>query len=53
LQLRVFRLGFLQDGDVEVGVFPECQEILIRGPGDTITGFYVDSSGVYHGFVRR
>jgi hypothetical protein len=25
LQLRVFRLGFLQDGDVGVGVFPEAQ----------------------------
>jgi hypothetical protein len=23
LQLRVLRLGFLQDGDVGVGVFPE------------------------------
>ena len=24
LQLRVLRLGFLQDGDVGVGVFPEA-----------------------------
>ena len=31
LQLRVLRLGFLQDGDVGVGVFPERQEILIGG----------------------
>src|SRR3974377_933963 len=29
LQLRVFRFGLLQDGDVGVGVFPECEEILI------------------------
>jgi hypothetical protein len=27
LQLRVLRLGFLQDGDVGVGVFPEGEEI--------------------------
>jgi len=29
LQLRVFCLGFLQDGDVGVGVFPEGKEILV------------------------
>jgi len=29
LQLRVLRLGLLQDGDVGVGVFPERQKILI------------------------
>ena len=29
LQLRVLGLGFLQDGDVRVGVFPQCEEILI------------------------
>src|SRR5213592_2459198 len=33
LQLRVLRLGFLQDGDVGVGVFPEGEEILIGGAG--------------------
>jgi len=33
LQLRVLRLGLLQDGDVGVGVFPEREEILIElGP---------------------
>jgi len=32
-QLCVFRLGFLQDGDVAIGVFPECEEILIGGAG--------------------
>ena len=33
LQLRVLRVGFLQDGDVGIGVFPEGEEILIRGAG--------------------
>jgi hypothetical protein len=33
LQLRVLRLGLLQDGDVGVGVFPERKEILIGGAG--------------------
>ena len=31
LQLRVLRLGLLQDGDVGVGVFPEGEEILVGG----------------------
>jgi hypothetical protein len=31
LQLRVLRLGFLQDRDVGVGVFPEGEEILVSG----------------------
>ena len=30
LQLCVLGLGFLQDGDVGVGVFPEGEEVLIR-----------------------
>src|ERR1035437_8882167 len=29
LQLRVFRLGLLQDGHVGIGIFPESEEILI------------------------
>src|SRR5215470_9680372 len=33
LQFRVLGLGLLQDGDVGVGVFPQRQEILIRGAG--------------------
>ena len=33
LQLRVLRLGFFQDGDVGVGVFPEGEEILIGFSG--------------------
>jgi hypothetical protein len=28
LQLRVLRLGLLQDGNVRVGVFPEGEEVL-------------------------
>ncbi len=32
-QLCVLHLGFLQDGDVGVGVFPAREEILIGRPG--------------------
>ena len=42
LQLRVVRLGFFQDGDVRVGVFPEGQEVVVGGErplcGDRIIG---------------
>ena len=31
LQLRVLRLGFLKDGDIGVGVFPESKEIFVGG----------------------
>jgi hypothetical protein len=27
------RLGLLEDGDVRIGVFRKCEEILIGGPG--------------------
>src|ERR1019366_10352785 len=33
LQLRVFRLGLLQDGHVGIGVFPESKEIPIGRAG--------------------
>src|SRR5262249_21332551 len=33
LQLRVLGLGFLRDGDVGVGVFPQVEQILIGGVG--------------------
>src|SRR5580693_4712587 len=33
LKLRVLCLGFLQDGDVGVGVFPEGEEIFVGGAG--------------------
>jgi hypothetical protein len=39
LQLRILRLGLLQDGDVNVGILPEGEEILIRRLGfDSVTG---------------
>jgi len=28
LQLRILRLGFFEDGDVGIGVFPEGEELL-------------------------
>ena len=31
LQLRVFRFGFLQDGNARVGVFPQREEIFVVG----------------------
>ena len=33
LQLRVFRLGIFQDGDVRVGVLPKREEILVSSAG--------------------
>src|ERR1700689_5332649 len=39
LQLGVLRLGFLQDGDVGVGVFPEREEVLICSAGFGASGF--------------
>jgi hypothetical protein len=33
LKLHKFRFGFLQDGDVWVGVFPKREEILILSAG--------------------
>jgi hypothetical protein len=32
LQLRILRFGLLQDGNVQVGVFPEGEEVLICRP---------------------
>jgi hypothetical protein len=31
LQLRVLRLGLLQDRDIRVGILPECEEIFVSG----------------------
>jgi len=31
LQLRVLRFGLFQDWDVGVGIFPEGEEVLVRG----------------------
>ena len=33
LELRVLGLGLLQDGNLRVGIFPECEEILIGNAG--------------------
>jgi hypothetical protein len=29
LRLRVLSLGLLQDGDVRIGVFPECEKVIL------------------------
>ena len=36
LQLRVLRLGLLQDGDVGVSVFPEREDIFVGGERPTV-----------------
>ena len=33
VQLCVLRLGFVQDGDVGIGVFPEGKKVLVSGEG--------------------
>ena len=33
LQLRILRLGLLQDGDVAIGVLPQREEIIVGGAG--------------------
>jgi hypothetical protein len=40
LELRVLGLGLLQDGDVGVGVFPECEEIFVGGERPDAGGIY-------------
>src|SRR5208282_433332 len=47
LQLRVFRLGRPQNGDVGVGVFPEREEILIGGAG------FGEGGTLWHGRLAR
>lgn len=37
LQLRVLGLGFFQNGDVRIGVFPKSKEILIGSASFTCT----------------
>jgi hypothetical protein len=41
LQLRVFCLGLLQNGDVGVGVFPEREEVFVGGEGTDAGGIDV------------
>ena len=43
LQLRVFRLGLLVDGDVGVGVFPEGEEIFVGGERSDAGGIGIRS----------
>src|SRR5712692_4178685 len=43
LQLRVLRLGLLQDGDVGVGVFPEGEEIFVGGERPDASGIGIRS----------
>jgi hypothetical protein len=38
LQLRVFRFGFLQDGDVGVGIFPQRKKIFVGGERPNTSG---------------
>ena len=38
LQLRVLRLGFLQDGDVGVGIFPQREKIFVGGERPNASG---------------
>jgi len=61
LQLRVLRLGLLQDGNVGVGVFPKSQEILIGGEGASVGGvgicalrsFCLHGVGTRHAQMRQ
>src|ERR1022692_2986859 len=43
LQLRVLCLGFFQDGDVGVGVFPEGEKIFVGGEGADASGIGIRS----------
>jgi hypothetical protein len=43
LQLRVLRLGFLQDRNIGVGVFPEREEIFVGG--ERLGGITLQSVG--------
>jgi hypothetical protein len=38
LQLRVLCLGLVQDGDVGVGILPECEETLVSGERTDVGG---------------
>jgi|SRR5579871_1693767 len=41
LQLRVLGFGFLQDGNIQVGVFPEREEISVGGEGASAGGITI------------
>jgi hypothetical protein len=33
LQSCVLYLGFFEDGNIRIGILPECEKVLIGGPG--------------------
>jgi len=43
MQLRVLGLGFFQDGDVGVGIFPEGEEIFVSGKRTNAGGIGIRS----------
>ena len=45
MQLRALRFGFLQDGDVGVGVFPQREEVVVRGAGFRSVALHGVSAG--------
>src|SRR5438309_12017122 len=45
LQLRILRLGFLQDRDVGVGIFPEGEEVLVRRACSSHIALHTVSAG--------
>jgi hypothetical protein len=50
LQLGVFRLGFDQNGYVGIGIFPQCEEVLVRSFGlSVVSGFAIGSSNLQLG----
>src|ERR1700704_3437534 len=59
LQLRVLRFGLLQDRNVRISVFPEGEEILIRGagfggvPGDGVGATQLEMRQCADGYICR
>src|SRR5208337_275405 len=45
LQLRILHLGLLQDGNIEVGVFPEREKILVCSSGPRLVSLQGVSTG--------
>ena len=46
MQLRVLRLGLLQDRDVGVGIFPEGEEVFVGGERPDTGGIGIRSLGL-------
>jgi hypothetical protein len=51
LEFGVFGFGLEEDGDVGVGIFPECEEILIGGAG--FSGVVGEDGGAGEAEVRE